>query len=285
MPTFTASPKCPQCSAKMVRRNGKRGEFWGCSRFTQGCRGTREVMDNIPPFDPKMLPPGSPEQLSIWDFLATGNENGLVEARAGTGKTYTITNGIYQLRDQKIAVFSFNNHIIKELNAQLKKLGITWVRGLTYNSFGFKTVKTAFPDAELIKDKLESIIIELYPTDNGEAGIIRSAAEKLTRLCKCYLEDGRDQSILTELMDRFNIDLGNDCTQEELEARTLKVMELVPRALSLSLMRKSIIDFDDQVWFTVMLNLPVERFDMVLVDEAQDTNMMQQRLIEMVCPA
>jgi ATP-dependent exoDNAse (exonuclease V) beta subunit len=33
------------------------------------------------------------------------------------------------------------------------------------------------------------------------------------------------------------------------------------------------------------LNLPVERFDMVLVDEAQDTNMMQQRLIEMVCPA
>lgn len=284
MPTFTASPKCPQCQAKMVRRTGKRGEFWGCSRFRDGCRGTREVMDNIPAFDPKTLPPGSVEQRGIWDFLATGDANGLVEARAGSGKTYTITNGIYQLRDQKIAVFSFNNHIIKELNIQLKQKGITWVRGLTYNSFGFKSVKTAFPNTELFKEKLEGVLIELYP-DNDEGFIIRNAAEKLVRLCKCYLEDGKDQEVLAELIDRFNVDLGNDCTPEELEERTVKVMQLVPRALQLCLDRKSVIDFDDQVWFTVQLGLPVERFDMVLVDEAQDTNMMQQKLIEMVCPA
>jgi ssDNA-binding Zn-finger/Zn-ribbon topoisomerase 1 len=256
MPTFIATPKCPQCQAKMVRRTGKRGEFWGCSRFRDGCRGTREVMDHLPPFDPKTLPPASPEQKSIWDFLATGDENGLVEARAGSGKTYTITNGIYQLRDQKIAVFSFNNHIIKELNAQLKAKGITWVRGLTYNSFGFKAVKTAFPDAELFKDKLESVLIELHPHDNEEGNTIRTAAEKLTRLCKCYMEDGTDAEVLAELIDRFNIDLGNDCTVEELEARTVKVMNLVPAALKVCLNRKSIIDFDDQVWFTVMLNLP-----------------------------
>jgi len=137
----------------------------------------------------------------------------------------------------------------------------------------------------LFKDKLEGILIEIYPDDNGEATIIRNAAEKLTRLCKCYMEDGDDQEVLAELIDRFNIDLGNDCTIQELEERTVKVMTLVPRALQLCLDRKSIIDFDDQVWFTVKLGLNVERFDMVLVDEAQDTNMLQQKLVEMVCPA
>jgi superfamily I DNA/RNA helicase len=283
MPTFNKTPKCPQCSAKMVMRTGKRGDFWGCSRFAQGCRGTREVI-TLPPFNPADMPPGSTEQKSIWDFLATGDENGLVEARAGSGKTYTITNGIYQLRDQKIAVFSFNTHIIKELNSQLKAKNITWVRGLTYNSFGFKSVKTAFPKTELFKDKLEGVLIELLPDMDSESFIVRNAAERLTRLCKCYMEDGKDQDVLAELIDRFNVDLGNDCTPQEMERRVLRTMELVPRALRLCLDRKSIIDFDDQVWFTVMLGLPVERFDMVLVDEAQDTNMMQQRLIEMVCP-
>lgn len=276
-------PQCPQCKANMVRRSGKRGDFWGCSRFRFGCRGTREIVENVPDFDPKTLPPGSEEQKSIWDFLATGKENAVVEARAGSGKTYTITNGIYQLRDQKIAVFSFNNHIIKELNQQLRSKGINWVRGLTYNSFGFKSVKTSFPNTELFKEKLEGILIELYPDNDGF--VIRSAAEKLVRLCKCYLEDGKDQEVLAELIDRFNIDLGDDCNPKQLEERTLKVMELVPRALQLCLDRTSIIDFDDQVWFTVQFGLSVEHFDMVLVDEAQDTNLMQQKLVEMVCPA
>lgn len=279
-------PNCPQCSARMVKRTGKRGDFWGCSRYSQGCRGTRSLVIDVPPMDPKDMPPGSPEQKGIWDFLATGKENGLVEARAGSGKTYTITNGIYQLRDKKIAVFSFNTHIIKELNQQLVKKGISWVRGLTYNSFGFKAVKQAFPNTELFKEKLENILIELYSFDGGEASIIRRAAEQLGRLCKCYLEDGRDQATLAELIDRFNIDLGGeDCTPKELERRTVKVMELVPLALEMCLARRDIIDFDDQVYFTVKLDLPVERFDMVLVDEAQDTNLMQQKMVEMACPA
>ena len=37
---------CPSCSSAMVRRVAKRGDnagkpFWGCTRYTAGCRGTR----------------------------------------------------------------------------------------------------------------------------------------------------------------------------------------------------------------------------------------------------
>jgi hypothetical protein len=37
------NPKCPDCGSRMVKRNGKNGEFWGCSQFRKGCRGTRQV--------------------------------------------------------------------------------------------------------------------------------------------------------------------------------------------------------------------------------------------------
>lgn len=41
-------PLCPFCRARMVRRNGSRGEFWGCSTFPR-CRGKREVRRYLTP--------------------------------------------------------------------------------------------------------------------------------------------------------------------------------------------------------------------------------------------
>ncbi len=279
-------PNCPQCAARMVRRNGKRGEFWGCTRYTKGCRGTRDIIA-YPELDPATLAPGSPEQNDIWTWLASGTGNGLVEARAGTGKTYTITNGVYRLRGLKIAVFSFNNHIIKAMNMELKQKGITWVKGMTYNGFGFRSVMAAFPNVELFEEKLDAIITELHPADDEEGVIIRMGVERLVRLCKCYLEDGRDQEALHELVERFNIDFNGttgDFDDEAYERRIETAFKLVPRALDLCLTRRTTIDYDDQVWWTVRLNLPVERFDLVLVDECQDTNEMQMKLVQMACP-
>lgn len=39
---FENKPKCPHCSSTMVKRKGKKGAFWGCSRFPK-CRGTRDI--------------------------------------------------------------------------------------------------------------------------------------------------------------------------------------------------------------------------------------------------
>ncbi len=36
------SPNCPECGARMVFRQGKRGPFWGCERYPY-CKGTRDV--------------------------------------------------------------------------------------------------------------------------------------------------------------------------------------------------------------------------------------------------
>lgn len=36
----TSNEKCPRCGGDLVRRNGKNGQFWGCSNFPK-CRFTR----------------------------------------------------------------------------------------------------------------------------------------------------------------------------------------------------------------------------------------------------
>lgn len=36
-----ASTLCPDCSSAMILRNGRRGQFYGCSRYPH-CRGTRD---------------------------------------------------------------------------------------------------------------------------------------------------------------------------------------------------------------------------------------------------
>jgi hypothetical protein len=35
--------QCPQCGSPMVQRNGRYGEFWGCTKYPQ-CKGTRKAM-------------------------------------------------------------------------------------------------------------------------------------------------------------------------------------------------------------------------------------------------
>ena len=47
-PAVSADPSCPKCGKPMVQRVAKRGAatgkaFWGCSDFSAGCRGTREL--------------------------------------------------------------------------------------------------------------------------------------------------------------------------------------------------------------------------------------------------
>jgi len=40
------APVCPQCSANMVVRDGKFGQFWSCERYPN-CRGTRPIKSEI----------------------------------------------------------------------------------------------------------------------------------------------------------------------------------------------------------------------------------------------
>ena len=50
------APKCPQCGNALVKRNGRNGEFWGCSNFPT-CRVTFDDKNGKPDFDGKNIKP------------------------------------------------------------------------------------------------------------------------------------------------------------------------------------------------------------------------------------
>lgn len=37
---------CPRCQSSMILRNGRRGKFYGCSRFP-ACRGTKDYVETV----------------------------------------------------------------------------------------------------------------------------------------------------------------------------------------------------------------------------------------------
>lgn len=47
MAHFPVHPDCPRCNAKMNRKSGKYGEFWGCSRYPD-CRGVLNSDGTMP---------------------------------------------------------------------------------------------------------------------------------------------------------------------------------------------------------------------------------------------
>lgn len=205
------------------------------------------------------LIPGTPEQEAIWDFLLHGTTHGIVRACAGTGKTFTIIQGILRLQAE---------------------YGVD-VTACTYNSFGWRACIRAF-HPELDDMKVGRIVEEIAEDRYGKGNLgwqkwieVTGGTKRLTSLCMNYLLDGRDAQALEDLADKHNVTL-NGSTQY--------VYDLVPRVLAQCAHQTAVMGYDDQVWQTVTKRLPVETFDLLFVDECQDTNLAQQEMALMACP-
>lgn len=226
--------------------------------------------------------------------------NLIVEARAGSGKTTVLIEGLKKLKGlpvsitpspQQAAIWdamylskdahticmcAFNSSIADELKRRVP----AGVEAKTMNSLGFYAVTRAIPELkgkDLDFNRNQNITATLLHSDrntlrrtNSAMSIVLQAVDQLVNLCKMNLVDG-DEDSLWQLVDTYAIDLG-DFRQQ--------VFELVPEILELSKdpSQGEGIHFSDQLWLPIVLNLPVFKNDLLLVDEAQDLNRCQQAL-------
>lgn len=217
----------------------------------------------------------------------------IVEARAGTGKTTTLIEGLKRIKGiesrltpspQQAAVWdcmelskgkvnticfvAFNKAIAVELQGRVPP----GCDAMTMHSMGYKAVQKALGRFEPNSYVVSDIISELLERDirdlRREKATVLNATESLVSLCKMNLVDpNRDK--LSELASYYDIDLdGNE----------REVFDLVPQVLNRCKEPKGKIDFDDMIWLPIVLNLPVFQYDLLLVDEAQDLNRCQQAL-------
>lgn len=217
-----------------------------------------------------------------------------VVARAGTGKTTTMIEGLNVLfgngskftpskqqkaiwdeikksKDAKSVTFCcFNKSIQKELERKVPE----GCQALTMHSMGFRAVQSAFGKIKPDSWRTTNIICEMLGMTSREArkkkGEVLRATEKLVSLCKQNLLDGTPENLhgLVAYYD-IEIDKGFD-----------EVLELVPRVMerSKNVEQDRSIHFDDMIWLPVVLDLHVPRSELLLVDEAQDLNRCQQSL-------
>src|SRR5262245_32566920 len=80
----------------------------------------------------------SAQQLAVFQWFVDGVGNLLVRARAGTGKTTTIIEGINRAPETDIALFAFNKKIADELNNRITNEHAT---AMTLHSLGYRAIK------------------------------------------------------------------------------------------------------------------------------------------------
>lgn len=307
-----STPKCPKCDKLMVRRHSSYGDFWGCSQYPK-CKATVDIKNsnggddeqpewkakaaaraakasaNSKPevkYDPIEIMSGSDEQEAVWHELLKGKRHVVVEAVAGSGKTWTMIQACLRMpKTKSIAFIAFNKHIAEEAQGKLRASGCGNVTACTSHSLGLGIIRQTFPNTKIEEHKTDEILrghknplpMDLLTRDRDWRGVC-SLTRKLVGYAKNYMLDDTTpdlQQRLEKLCEHHAVDTTSAAQYAYL------AFDLVPKVLQESKARAQfMVDFDDMIWLPVVLGLrPSATYDLLIVDEAQDTNVCQQELI------
>lgn len=206
-------------------------------------------------------------------------------ARAGTGKTFTIINGIIRtIYDEQprasVAVMAYNKSAGDELGQKLTQAGMTnWkqVQSGTVHSFGFKFFRRIAPKVRVDGKKVLHIIdgiIGAHPegADNHPLSHIGKAVAKCVSLAKQnafgFLHQIDDLGAWYDMTENFDMD---EDMSDGYEIRDLIEWSIKVYRASVA-QDFEVIDFDDMVIAPLIHKASIWAYDYVIMDEAQDTN-------------
>lgn len=232
-------------------------------------------------------PHWSPLQTAIFDFIRHGSGSGMVKAGAGSGKTTTICEGVRYMRGSVIAI-AFNTSIAGELKERLA--GFPNVLAGTAHKIGKMALESANV-AGWVKvdgDKLQWIF-----KDNLETKTNWIAKGNACKLCTLAKDSGAgidfradDREAWEKIAEHFSVPASQNSRDGN---ETFDIIAMAQKLLTLSnndfrpmkngkkMLR---IDFADMVYLPILWNLPFQKFEWVVVDEAQDLNLMRRLLVK-----
>ena len=209
----------------------------------------------------------SPEQSAIFQHFATGTGNLVIEANAGCGKTFTITEGFNHAPERQMLYLVFNKKNQREAAEKIKNPRVE-VR--THHSCGLLYIRRRWPKAELDNevefDRVQSVLRLSGLHQNTE---LLSSCIKLVGCLK-------NNSINPTEAEARDIAQERDCLLDDAQTND-RIIRTALEALTLAKTQDSRnrISFDDMVWLPVVMDWVYSCYDMVTVDEAQDMNMPQ----------
>lgn len=212
----------------------------------------------------------SEEQMDIFIAGRDREEHLVIKATAGSGKTTTCVHMIdeYIPKSKRVVMLVFNVHNARDMDLKAKKRGVRNALFSTFNSFGNMVYKEWNPNVVFDEDKLDRIIASLVPED--EVKFVIGPLSRVVRLMKAHNMEGTYDD-LERLLDIYDLDL-SDYSKRQIRQYATPVMQ---RCLADS----GTIDFDDQLWLTVRLKVPIREFDIAIADESQDLTATQHQLL------
>lgn len=290
---------CPGCGMPMIIRNPSNGQpFWGCSTYFQTkCNGkpkpkievvsvtqpkpavkpalrkTIAPVNNVYRIPAEMI---SKSQAKVIELFTKTQTNLLLESRAGGGKTSLLKHLCSERQDgQKFVYVTFNR---KNANKAKKEMPRgTWSN--TTHSYLGKVIRESVRHLpETAERNKNSIILdEIYPLmGSPERKRIRQMISKLTALCKNFAIKPNDTIAIGNIAEKYSFEFDGDDERDT-------VIDGVNEVLILSLPDAKygkIYDWDDILWWFVMLDLKPTYYDVAMIDELQDFNACQLIMVE-----
>lgn len=289
------TPNCPKCSKPMVQRTNRQNQskFWGCSTFPV-CKGTRNIATDMvaqpqihqpvivqqstsyvtsqyslngKPFNP------SPRQLDILDFVKNGTGSLFVNAYAGTGKSTTCAFVIGQLaRSLQVILFAFNKSIATEFR---QKYGFN---ASTMHSHGFQILCQALGNVKVKGNKKNEIAGRYFPIHKS----LRRFVVRLASLAINTQTDYTDIAALKAMIDHYGIELDSAILEAKddlgniipLEYTLSRVGSVILDSLEM-VETDRVVDYDEMLFYPLFADIIPAKYDIIFVDEAQDTNALQ----------
>lgn len=213
-------------------------------------------------------PRPSAQQEAVYEFIGQGAGHGLVRARAGTGKTTTVTNAVARApAHARIAVLAYNTRIADELRPRVARLGRRNAEVCTLHSLGNRALRKAW-GVSGAPDKTRDRRLASAALPAKYQGAARELAS-VTSLCKSRLAVD-EEGILREFR------------RSELAMTVPEgvALEAIQAALATSLERDGTYSFDDMVFVPAAHGWRTGSYDLVFVDEAQDMSAAQLALAQ-----
>jgi superfamily I DNA/RNA helicase len=225
----------------------------------------------------------SPYQQAIYDWIAFGTGNALVDAVAGAGKTTTLIEGARRLKTPNACFVAFNKVIAEEIATRLQASGSV-MQATTIHSLGKRCLgKTRVEGnkyTKLCRNYLQGMpeLAELLQ-DTPQTTAIKYL-RLLVHFSQLTMTAPTEENLLG-LIAHYALD-----DLERIIARNTPLWEVIWRGVSVVIEAgkeqyrcERIIDFNDMVCLPTVLGTSMHQFDFLLVDEAQDLNRAQLELV------
>ncbi len=217
----------------------------------------------------------SSEQKSIFNYFTIGKGNAIVRARAGSGKTSTLIEGLNRANVSSALYITFNKK--NQLDAE-KKITNKNVTVKTAHSVGYCAILKNWKGVKASGWTEFGRIKGLEPE---APALVHFQCSRLVSFLKNTfptvptLKEAMDTAILRDI----------DCQKHADLWTTQRLAELAIKSMNLSLEypKDKQISFDDMVWVPIIKGWIQASYLLCVGDEAQDFNQLQLKMIQDCC--